>query len=97
MSTVGASTTLWGRTFHFLMVLGRKEAPLYRVLVVIMLNCRSWPRRCLGGGKTSLLFRVGHSDLVDHGKSGGLSAVLQRRPFQFVNHLEDAGSVVVPI
>ena len=37
------------------------------------------------------------SDLVDHGKSSGLSAVLKPRSFQFVNPLGDAASVMVPL
>ena len=41
-SRVGASTTSMGSEFQSLMVLGRKEEPLYWVLVVSRVNCLSW-------------------------------------------------------
>ena len=41
-SRVGPSTTSMGSEFQSLMVLGRKEEPLYWVLVVSRVNCLSW-------------------------------------------------------
>ena len=44
-SRVGASTISMGNEFQSLMVLGRKEEPLYWVLVVSRVSCLSWVRR----------------------------------------------------
>ena len=42
------------------MVWGRKEPPLYCVLVVMRLSCWQWVRRWRGGGRTSLVLMTGH-------------------------------------
>ena len=42
---VGASTTFMGNEFQSLLVFGRKEEPLYWVLVVSRVSCLSW--RCI--------------------------------------------------
>ena len=44
-SRVGASTTFMGNEFQSLVVFGRKEEPLYWVLVVSRVSCLSWVRR----------------------------------------------------
>ena len=44
-SRVGASTTSMGNEFQSLMVFGRKEEPLYWVLVVNRVNWLSWVHR----------------------------------------------------
>ena len=41
-SRVGASTTFMGNKFQSLVVLGRKEEPLYWVLAVSRVSCLSW-------------------------------------------------------
>ena len=43
--TVGASTTFMGNEFQSLMFFGRKEEPLYWVLVVSRVSCLSWVHR----------------------------------------------------
>ena len=49
-SWVGASTTSMGCEFRSLVVLGRKEEPLYWVLVVSRVSCLSW----VGASTTSM-------------------------------------------